>query len=100
MENGRIIEQGDVLTVFRTPSHSVTKRFVKQVVNEDESLNTLDTLSKQFPDGKIVLLKYFKEMLKNHLSQTLFDNMMLILILFTGKLFKHKMVVMDHFTFN
>ena len=60
MENGRIIEQGDVLTVFRTPSHSVTKRFVKQVVNEDESLNTLDTLSKQFPDGKIVLLKYFQ----------------------------------------
>lgn len=60
MENGRIVEQGDVLTVFRTPSHSVTKRFVKQVVNEDESLNTLDTLSKQFPDGKIVLLKYFQ----------------------------------------
>lgn len=60
MENGRIIEQGDVLTVFRTPSHSVTKRFVKQVVNEDESLNMLDTLSKQFPDGKIVLLKYFQ----------------------------------------
>ena len=60
MENGRIIEQGDVLTVFRTPSHSVTKRFVKQVVNEDESLNTLDTLSKQVPDGKIVLLKYFQ----------------------------------------
>lgn len=60
MENGHIVEQGDVLTVFRTPSHSVTKRFVKQVVNEDESLNTLDTLSKQFPDGKIVLLKYFQ----------------------------------------
>ena len=60
MENGRIVEQGDVLTVFRTPSHSVTKRFVKQVVNEDESLNTLDTLSKQFPDGKIVLLIYFQ----------------------------------------
>ncbi len=60
MENGRIVEQGDVLTVFRTPSHSVTKRFVKQVVNEDESLNMLDTLSKQFPDGKIVLLKYFQ----------------------------------------
>ena len=60
MENGRIVEQGDVLTVFRTPSHSVTKRFVKQVVNEDESLNTLDTLSKQCPDGKIVLLKYFQ----------------------------------------
>ena len=60
MENGRIVEQGDVLTVFRTPSHSVTKRFVKQVVNEDESFNMLDTLSKQFPDGKIVLLKYFQ----------------------------------------
>lgn len=60
MENGRIVEQGDVLTVFRTPSHSVTKRFVKQVVNEDESLNMLDTLLKQFPDGKIVLLKYFQ----------------------------------------
>ena len=60
MENGHIVKQDDILTIFRTPSHSITKRFVKQVVNEDESLNTLDTLSKQFPDGKIVLLKYFQ----------------------------------------
>lgn len=61
MEDGRVVEQGDVLNVFRNPSHHVTKRFVKQVVNEDESLNTLDNLSAQFPDGKIVLLKYFKD---------------------------------------
>ena len=61
MENGSIVEQGHVLDVFRNPSHSVTKRFVKQVVNEEESLNTLETLSRQFPEGKIILLKYFQE---------------------------------------
>lgn len=61
MENGCVVEQGDVLNVFRNPSHAVTKRFVKQVVNEEESINTLENLSHQLPEGKIVLLKYFKD---------------------------------------
>lgn len=61
MESGRIVEQGDVLTVFSNPQHPVTERFVKQVASEDDSLETVEHLIKKFPKGKIVLLKYLKE---------------------------------------
>lgn len=61
MESGRIVEQGDVLTVFSNPQHTVTQRFVKQVASEDDSLETVEHLINQFPEGKIVLLKYLKE---------------------------------------
>ena len=58
MESGRIVEQGDVLTVFSNPQHPVTERFVKQVASEDDSIETVEHLIKKFPKGKIVLLKY------------------------------------------
>ena len=61
MESGRIVEQGDVLTVFSNPQHPVTERFVKQVASEDDSVETVEHLIKKFPEGKIVLLKYLKE---------------------------------------
>ena len=60
MESGRIVEQGDVLTVFSNPQHPVTERFVKQVASEDDSIETVEHLIKKFPKGKIVLLKYLK----------------------------------------
>ena len=61
MESGRIVEQGDVLTVFSNPQHPVTERFVKQVASEDDSIETVEHLIKKFPKGKIVLLQYLKE---------------------------------------
>lgn len=35
MENGRIIEQGQVSNVFENPQHEVTKRFVKEDLNDE-----------------------------------------------------------------
>ena len=61
MENGSIVEQGDVLSVFNNPKHPVTQRFVKQVVNEAESYDTVEHLLQNYPEGKVVLLKYLKE---------------------------------------
>ena len=51
MESGRIVEQGDVLTVFSNPQHPVTERFVKQVASEDDSIETVEHLIKKFPKG-------------------------------------------------
>ncbi len=61
MENGKIVEQGDVLNVFTNPRHAVTERFVRQVVSKDDSQETVEHLVEDFPEGKIVLLKYLKE---------------------------------------
>lgn len=46
MENGRVIEQGQVSQVFENPKHEVTRRFVKDDLNEDfeESLDALEPL--------------------------------------------------------
>ena len=43
MENGRVIEQGQVSNVFENPQHEVTKRFVKEDLNDefDESISEL-----------------------------------------------------------
>ncbi|RIP35830.1 methionine ABC transporter ATP-binding protein [Staphylococcus gallinarum] len=43
MENGRVIEQGAVTSVFENPQHEVTKRFVKDDLNDDfdESITDL-----------------------------------------------------------
>ena len=61
MENGYIVEQGEVLDIFSNPKHVATKRFVKQVADEDDSAKTVTHLIKDFPEGKLVLLKYLKE---------------------------------------
>lgn len=61
MENGSIVEQGDVLDIFSSPKHPVTQRFVKQISREDNSLKTARHLAQEFPDGKVVLLKFLKE---------------------------------------
>ncbi|MDU1529350.1 MAG: methionine ABC transporter ATP-binding protein [Staphylococcus warneri] len=46
MENGRVIEQGKVSDVFENPQHEVTRRFVKDDLNNDfeESLDALEPL--------------------------------------------------------
>ena len=47
MESGRVIEQGKVTTVFENPQHEVTKRFVKDDLDDDfdESITDLITLN-------------------------------------------------------
>lgn len=57
MEEGKIVEQGDVLDVFLRPEQPVTKKFVKQIMGSngddgaEELLNTYDS-------GKIVRLHF------------------------------------------
>lgn len=60
MENGRVIETGDVLSVFKHPKHLVTARFVKQDIIEDttENENTLEFLSEAYPNGLIAQLTF------------------------------------------
>ena len=57
MESGRVIEQGTVNDVFEHPKHQVTKRFVKDDLNDDfdESIDELDTLQ---PGDYIVRLNF------------------------------------------
>lgn len=61
MEDGKIVEEGDVLSVFSNPQKIVTKRFVEQVMeNADEEADTEELLS-QFTSGKVMRLHFIGE---------------------------------------
>lgn len=61
MELGSVVEEGDVLDVFRHPQQTVTKRFVQQeLAPEDDTDEMIQSFMKENPGGKIVTLS-FKE---------------------------------------
>ncbi|CAG9609655.1 methionine ABC transporter ATP-binding protein [Pseudoneobacillus rhizosphaerae] len=61
MEAGRIVELGSVLEVFKNPQQPITKRFVQQVTEPEETKETADHLIERFPKGKIVQLTFVGE---------------------------------------
>ncbi|GCD81301.1 MAG: methionine ABC transporter ATP-binding protein [Geobacillus sp.] len=61
MENGKIVEQGEVLQVFRQPKQGITKRFVQQVVEPEETKETITHLLDRYPNGTVVQLTFVGE---------------------------------------
>jgi D-methionine transport system ATP-binding protein len=61
MENGKIVEQGEVLQVFRQPKQAITKRFVQQVVEPEETKETITHLLDKYPNGTVVQLTFVGE---------------------------------------
>lgn len=61
MENGKVVELGDVLDVFRHPQEKVTQRFVRQVTDSDETEELIHLLLDNYAEGKIVKLLFMSE---------------------------------------
>lgn len=58
MENGRIVEQGKVIDVFKKPKEEMTKEFVKQVVEPEETEEAIKHLFKQNGIGTVLQLTF------------------------------------------
>lgn len=58
MEDGAIVELGNVLDVFKHPQQQITKRFVNQLTEPEETKQTVEQLLKQYPEGKVVQLTF------------------------------------------
>ncbi|KAF0996322.1 methionine ABC transporter ATP-binding protein [Geobacillus sp. TFV-3] len=58
MESGRIVEQGEVLHVFRHPQQPITKRFVQQLIEPEETEEAISHLFGQYPNGLIAQLTF------------------------------------------
>lgn len=58
MENGKIVEQGPVIDVFRKPKEQMTKEFVKQLAQTGEEEQSLWHLLDEQSDGTIVSLTF------------------------------------------
>ncbi|GAF64954.1 metal ABC transporter ATP-binding protein [Bacillus sp. TS-2] len=58
MEQGKIVEQGPVLDVFRHPQQNMTKEFVKQIVEPEETKESLAQWLQNSEEGKVVRLTF------------------------------------------
>ncbi|MBU9722176.1 MULTISPECIES: methionine ABC transporter ATP-binding protein [Bacillaceae] len=58
MEQGKIVEQGDVLEVFKRPKEEMTKEFVKQVTEPEETEEALQHLLQENNIGHVLQLTF------------------------------------------
>ncbi|SOC44258.1 methionine ABC transporter ATP-binding protein [Salinicoccus kekensis] len=58
MQDGRVVETGKVLQLFQNPVHSVTKRFVRDDINDEETALALDEVRELFPHSKILKIGF------------------------------------------
>ncbi len=58
MQDGKVVETGKVLQLFQNPRHSVTKRFVKDDINDEETALALEEVREMFPDSKILKIGF------------------------------------------
>lgn len=56
MEGGAVVELGDVLDVFQSPKQEITKRFVSQVTDTEDTQETIKHLRELYPTGELVKL--------------------------------------------
>jgi D-methionine transport system ATP-binding protein len=61
MESGMVVEQGDVLSVFKNPQEAITKRFVGQLTEPEETQETVGHLLDRYPNGHVVQLTFVGE---------------------------------------
>lgn len=58
MENGKIVEQGNVLDVFEQPKEAMTREFVKQVIEPEETEEAIKHLFEQNDIGTVLQLTF------------------------------------------
>lgn len=61
MENGKIVEEGPVLDVFRQPREEMTKEFVKQITEPEETMEAIRELMKTGDTSPIVKISFLGE---------------------------------------
>ncbi|PPA70109.1 methionine ABC transporter ATP-binding protein [Jeotgalibacillus proteolyticus] len=61
MEAGQVVELGDVLDIFKQPKESITKRFVQQVTEPEETKDTIEHLLNEYKDDLVVKLTFVGE---------------------------------------
>lgn len=61
MEKGKIVELGNVLDVFSHPTQPVTKKFVSQVMGQNDEEEDIKHLLSTYNEGKLVRLHFIGE---------------------------------------
>ena len=61
MEQGRVVETGNVLELFQSPKEAITKRFVSQVTEPEDAKKVMASMREDYPDGTLVKLAFVGE---------------------------------------
>ncbi|MEY2192868.1 methionine ABC transporter ATP-binding protein [Neobacillus sp. BF23-41] len=86
MENGRVVEIGPVLDVFKNPEQPITKRFVQQVTEPEETKETIEHLLERYPHGKVVQLSFVGETTEQPLITNIIRDFDVIVNILQGKI--------------
>lgn len=86
MEGGKVVELGPVLDVFKNPQEEITKRFVQQVTEPEETKETIDHLLELYPHGKVVQLSFVGEAAEQPLITNLIRHYNVTVNILQGKI--------------
>lgn len=86
MEDGKIVEQGSVLEVFRKPQQPITKRFVNQVTEPEETKDTIQHLLTKYPEGQVIQLTFVGDDAEQPLINELIRNFTININILQGKI--------------
>lgn len=90
MENGKVVEEGEVLDVFKNPKEQMTKRFVQQVTEPEETKETLQHLLDDTASGKMVQLTFVGESAEQPLITEMIRNFNVSVNILQGKISQTK----------
>ena len=67
MEGGKVVEQGSVLEIFKDPEQPITKRFVQQMTEPEETRETIQHLLNKLESGQVIQTYHLLEKEQNSL---------------------------------
>ncbi len=86
MEGGKVVELGPVLDVFKNPKEEITKRFVQQVTEPEETKETIEHLLELYPHGTVVQLGFVGEAAEQPLITNLIRHYHVTVNILQGKI--------------
>ena len=86
MEDGSVVEMGPVLEVFKHPKQQITKRFVQQVTEPEETKETIEHLLERYPHGQVIQLSFVGESTEQPVIANLIRQFDLTVTILQGKI--------------
>ncbi len=86
MENGEVVEQGNVLDVFKNPQKQITKTFVKQISEPDDTKEAVEHLLENYRSGKVLQLTFVGEGTERPLITSIIRNFQIEVNILQGKI--------------
>ncbi|AMQ75438.1 MULTISPECIES: methionine ABC transporter ATP-binding protein MetN [Bacillus amyloliquefaciens group] len=90
MENGKVVEEGEVLQVFRNPREPMTKRFVQQVTEPEETKETIQHFLQEIATGKTIQLSFVGQAAEQPLITEMIRNFDVDVNILQGKISQTK----------